>query len=121
MQVVRDFDPAHVALFADAGHLSICGEPIDMALDIMRSHLRVCAFKDLVHTTVQRNGRAMPATRCVRMGEGLVDWQTTVEALEAMDSPVRSAPQRIRPRTGPTVIDLAACDVRFHQRLAGRN
>ena len=122
MQIVRDFDPAHVALFADAGHLSICGEPIDMALDIMRSHLRVCAFKDLVHTTVQRNGRAMPATRCVRMGEGLVDWQTTVEALEAMDfsGPV-SFHSEYSGEPVPTVIDLAACDVRFINALRAGN
>ena len=36
MNVVKGFDPAHVGVFTDCGHLSICGEPIEMALDIVR-------------------------------------------------------------------------------------
>ena len=47
MNLVEGFDPQHVGVFADPGHLSIVGEPIDMALDIVKGlsrsdvHLRI--------------------------------------------------------------------------------
>ena len=34
MNLVKGFDPKHVGVFSDPGHLSICGEPIEMALNI---------------------------------------------------------------------------------------
>lgn len=114
MHLVQDFDPAQVALFADPGHLAICGEPPDMALDIMRSHLAVCAFKDLAHHRILRDGRPVPGSRCVRMGEGLVDWWTVLETLHAMefDGPV-SFHCEFAGESVDTVIDLGRCDVRY--------
>ena len=49
MNIVKDCDPQHVGIFADPGHLSICGEPIAMALDIVKEYLSLLAFKDLIH------------------------------------------------------------------------
>ena len=69
MNLVKDFDPQHVGVFADTGHLSIVGEPINMALDIVKSHLAVMAFKDLARSPGMGGGRV------VRMGKGFVDWK----------------------------------------------
>lgn len=122
MHLVRDFDPAQVAIFADPGHLAICGEPPDMALDIMRSHLAVCAFKDLWHVPVQRGGRTVWGSRCVRMGHGLVDWETVLTALDTISfaGPV-SFHSEYAGEPVPTVIDLTRCDVRFIDALRARN
>ncbi len=118
MHLVRNLDPAHVALFADPGHLSICGEPPDMALDIMRSHLAVCAFKDLQHVPTQREGRTVWASRCVRMGHGLVDWVSVLTALEAQDftGPVSFHAEYVGEPVD-SVIDLTRCDVRYVNAL----
>ena len=45
MNIVKDCDPQHVGIFADPGHLALCGEPIAMALDIVRSHLCLVALR----------------------------------------------------------------------------
>ena len=45
MNIVKDCDPQYVGVFADPGHLSLCGEPIAMALDIVRSHLCLVALE----------------------------------------------------------------------------
>ncbi len=118
MHLVQDFDPAHVAIFADPGHLAICGEPPDMALDIMRSHLRVCAFKDLTHRQRQQNGRTVRGSECVRMGTGLVDWENVLTTLQAFSfsGPVSFHSEYVGEQVA-TVIDLARCDVRYVNAL----
>lgn len=118
MHLVQDFDPAQVALFADPGHLAICGEPPDMALDIMRSHLAVCAFKDLKHVAAQRDGRAVWASQCVRMGHGLVDWVAVLAALQTQSfaGPV-SFHAEYTGEPVDSVVDLTRCDVRYINAL----
>ncbi len=118
MHLVQDFDPAHVALFADPGHLAICGEPPDMALDIMRSHLAVCAFKDLQHVPVPREGRTVWGSQCVRMGHGLVDWYTVLATLQAQNfaGPVSFHAEYVG-EPPASVIDLTRCDVRYVKSL----
>ncbi|MBD3182741.1 TIM barrel protein [Candidatus Poribacteria bacterium] len=107
MHLVKGFDPRHVGVFADTGHLSICGEPIDMALDIVQDYLSVMAFKDLMRYPGDRGGSV------VRMGKGFVDWETTLKSLKKFnfDGPV-SFHSEYR-ETIETVIDLARVDVRF--------
>jgi sugar phosphate isomerase/epimerase len=48
MQIMEGFDPALVGVFADVGHLSIVGEPYQMAFSIVEKYLCAIAFKDLV-------------------------------------------------------------------------
>ncbi len=114
MQLVQGFDPDQVALFADPGHLAICGEPPDMALAIMRSHLRVCAFKDLTHRQIRQDGRMVRGSQCVRMGTGLVDWENVLTALQAFafQGPVSFHSEYVGEPVD-TVIDLTRCDVRY--------
>lgn len=107
MHLVMGFDPKHVGIFADTGHLSICGEPIDMALDIASEYLSVMAFKDLMRHPGERGGKV------VRMGAGFVDWKTTLQTLKKMkfDGPISFHSEYNEPID--TVIDLARVDVRF--------
>ena len=115
MNLVKGFDARHVGVFSDTGHLSIVGEPIDMALDIVRSHLAVIAFKDLARSPGMRGGKV------VRMGKGFVDWETAVRTLETISfsGPV-SFHSEYSGEPVETVIDLARIDVRFIQGLLNR-
>ena len=112
MNLVKDFDARYVGVFADTGHLSIVGEPIQMALDIVKSHLAVMAFKDLARSPGMRGGAV------VRMGKGFVDWETAVNTLMAMDfsGPI-SFHSEYSGEPVESVIDLARIDVRFIRAL----
>jgi sugar phosphate isomerase/epimerase len=116
MNLVKGFDAQHVGVFADTGHLSIVGEPIDMALDIVKSHLAVIAFKDLARSPGMRGGRV------VRMGKGFVDWETAVNTLQTIgfSGPV-SFHSEYSGEPVDTVIDLARIDVRFIQSLLNKS
>ncbi len=109
MNLVKGFDPRFVGVFADTGHLSIVGEPIDMALDIVKDYLAVMAFKDLI-----RMPGSGSHSRVVRMGHGFVDWVTAMRALKEMnyDGPV-SFHSEYSGESVETVTDLARIDVRF--------
>ena len=115
MNIVRDCDPQYVGVFADPGHLSLCGEPIAMALDIVRSHLCLLALKDLVHQrplSITQQGN--PTTGVVRMGQGFVDWPSVIATLKRLDF---AGPVSFHSEYGgepvESVIDLARIDVRF--------
>ncbi len=112
MNLVNGFEPKYIGVFADTGHLSIVGEPIDMALDIVKEYLSVIAFKDLVRRPGEGGGRV------VRMGEGFVDWKTTLKTLKAInfDGPV-SFHSEYSGMPVETVIDLTRIDVRFINSL----
>ena len=107
MNLVKGFNPRYVGVFADTGHLSIVGEPIDMALDIVKDYLAVMAFKDMMRTPGS-------GSRVVRMGQGFVDWETAIRTLKEMnfDGPV-SFHSEYSGEPVETVIDLARIDVRF--------
>ena len=114
MNLVRGFDPQHVGVFADPGHLSICGEPIEMALNIAKSHLSILAMKDLVRQGWGGNWR----TAVVRMGQGFVDWKGLFTTLDAYGyAGAVSFHSEYNGEPVDTVIDLARSDVRFINQL----
>ena len=118
MNLVRGFDPQHIGIFADPGHLSLCGEPVDMALNIVQEYLSILAFKDLIRERVVRDGHLTWATPVRRLGEGFVDWPTTLATLKRMnyDGPI-SIHAEYSGEPPQSVIDLARCDLRFVKRL----
>jgi sugar phosphate isomerase/epimerase len=123
MDLVRDYDPRYVGVFADPGHLSIVGEPIDMALSIVREYLSVIAFKDLMRQRIVQDARVQSArvqwrTRVVRLGHGFGDWPTLLRTLQDLDydGPV-SFHSEYSDEPTASVIDLARTDVRFINRL----
>jgi sugar phosphate isomerase/epimerase len=124
MNLVRGYDPRYVGVFADPGHLSICGEPIEMALHIVREYLSVVAFKDLVRQrlVVPAEGGAGQQvtwrTQVVRLGHGFGDFPTTLKTLAdiGFHGSVSFHSEYSGEPVG-TVIDLARCDVRYIRGL----
>lgn len=118
MNLVKGFDPKHVGVFADPGHLSICGEPIEMALDVVKEYLSVLALKDLVRQPAVQNGRTVWRTRVVRLGHGFGDWPALLRALKRVDyNGPMSFHSEYSGEPVETVIDLARTDVRFFKGL----
>ena len=120
MNAVKGFDPRHIGVFADPGHLSVCGEPIELALNIVRSHLSVVALKDLIRQPLLQNGKLSWRARVVRLGEGFGDWPALLRAFRAVnfDGPL-SFHSEYSGEPVDTVIDLARADVRFFTALRG--
>ena len=118
MNLVKGFDAKAVGVFADPGHLSICGEPIDLALNIVKDYLSVLAFKDLIREAVQQNGKRTWRTKVVRLGHGFGDWKTLLAAMARVgfNGPI-SFHSEYSGEPVDTVIDLARADVRFLRGL----
>lgn len=122
MNIVKDCDPQHVGIFADPGHLSLCGEPIEMALDIVKEYLSLLAFKDLIRQRpLGSTKQGTPSGGVMRLGQGFGDWPALVETLEHLDfnGPV-SFHSEYSGETVETVIDLARIDVRFFDALRAK-
>jgi len=117
MHLVKGYDPRYIGVFADPGHLSIVGEPIAMALNIVQEYLSVLALKDLTRQRIVANGQAIWRTRTVRLGQGFGDFPTLLETLKRLnfDGPVSFHSEYHEPVE--TVIDLARIDVRFIRGL----
>jgi sugar phosphate isomerase/epimerase len=116
--LVQGFHPEHVGVYLDPGHLSIVGEPIDMALSIVGEYLSLLSFKDLKRQRMVQEGRVSWGTRVVPLGEGFGDWPTMLRALRALsyEGPV-SFHSEYSGQPPETVIDMARIDVRFIRRL----
>ena len=118
MNIVKGFDPAHIGVFTDPGHLAMCGEPIDMALDIVRDYVCILAFKDILPQRHFGGPPGRPDQPVMRMGQGLVNWPLVIEGLRDLDfdGPV-SFHSEYGGERPETVIDLARIDVRFFNSL----
>lgn len=81
MDLVRDFEPEHVGVYLDPGHLSINGEPIELAVDMVRAHLCLVALKDMAYVRTEREGRPVWKHTLVPLREGLVEWPGVLSAL----------------------------------------
>ena len=81
MNIVSQFDPAQVGVFADVGHLSIVGEPYPMAFDIVKKYLAAVAFKDLMRQKIIKDGEPAWQTAVVPMGSGFGDFPQVVSIL----------------------------------------
>ena len=114
MNLVKGFDPQHIGIFTDPGHLSLCGEPIDMALDIVSDYLAILAFKDMIRERTMKDGEVTWATPVRKLGWGFVDWKTTLATLKAMNfNGSISMHSEYSGEPTETVIDLARADTRF--------
>ncbi len=90
MHLVKGFDPRLVGVYIDPGHLSMNGEPIRMAVDIVRDYLCLVAVKAMVHIRGEKDGRPVWRHHLVPLRDGLVDWHATLAALReaAYDGPL---------------------------------
>ena len=83
MNLVKGFDPKHVGVFTDVGHLSLVGEPLPMALDIVSEYMAAMAFKDLRKDPTMKDGQRVMQLKVVPFGHGLVEWGTLAKLLKA--------------------------------------
>ncbi len=121
MNLVKGFDPKHVGVFVDPGHLSLVGEPLPMALDIVKDYLTLFAFKDVVRERVLRDGRAQWQLKVVRLGTGFVDYPLLLSLLKKMNfAGVISFHSEYSGEPEDTVVDLARIDVRYIKGLLAR-
>lgn len=118
MNLVRGFDPRYVGVFADPGHLSLVGEPLPMALDIVKEYLTIVAVKDLIRERYIEEGKRQWRLRVVPLGEGFVDWHTLVKLLLEMKftGPV-SMHSEYAEYEVDSVIDQTRMDIRFFRRV----
>ena len=84
MQLVKGLDPQHVGVFTDAGHLSIVGEPLPLALDIVKEYMSAIALKDLVRQKHIRDGKPQWQIAVVPLGMGFGDMPLLFSLLKKM-------------------------------------
>jgi len=82
MNLVKDFDPEYIGVFADTGHLMLVGEPFAMAVDIIGDYWSALALKDVIRQKVFNQGREEWQLRVVGLGQGYVDWQAVVRMVK---------------------------------------
>ncbi|MCM8785177.1 MAG: sugar phosphate isomerase/epimerase [Candidatus Omnitrophica bacterium] len=81
MNLVKGFPKEYIGIFLDPGHLSIVGEPIDMAIDIVKEYISAVAVKDLIRERIVQEGKRKWQIRVVPLGEGYVEWDKTFNKL----------------------------------------
>lgn len=118
MNLVKGFNPRYVGIFADVGHLSLVGEPLPMALDIVKEYLSAVALKDVVRERVILEGKRRWQLRVVPLGEGYVDWWSLPKVLKDVGF---SGPLSVHSEYSelelPDVIDQTRMDMRFLKKL----
>lgn len=81
MHLVRGFDPAHIGVYLDPGHLALNGEPLSMAVDMAGEYLSLMALKD--SRWVQGGAGKPRRAEFLPIGEGFVDWREMTRLLLA--------------------------------------
>ena len=118
MNLVKGLDPKYVGVFTDPGHLSLVGEPLPMALDIVKDYISALAVKDLIKERTLQDGKRGRQLRVVPLGEGYVNWYALAEILLRMKF---SGPVSIHSEYAELdvdgVIDQTRLDVRFFKKV----
>lgn len=122
MHLVQGFDPAHVGVFADPGHLAVCGEPVAMALDMVRGYLACVACKDLLRVATPEAGawwgRGAPARAfTVPLGRGFVDYPAALAALRRAGFAGAMSLHSEYDEPVEDVLAMTRMDLRYLQRL----
>ena len=118
MNIVRGFNPDHVGIFADVGHLSLVGEQLPMALDIAWDYIQLFAVKDLRWEKEIGNLEARRTLKVVPFGHGMVEWARFIEVLQTRSyDGALSFHCEYSGYPPESVIDQAAIDVRFFRAL----
>jgi len=121
MHLVHGFDPAHVGVFADPGHLAVCGEPIAMALEMVRDYLACVACKDLLRVALPEGGwwgRGAPTRVCTMpLGRGFVDYPAALGALRRIGFTGTMSLHSEYDEPVEDVVAMTRMDYRYLQRL----
>jgi sugar phosphate isomerase/epimerase len=118
MRLVDGFDPRHVGIFADAGHLSMVGEPLSMAMDISARYLEAWAIKDLMWDKEPGKIDGARRLKVVPFGYGMTEWADLVAGWKARGwDGVVSFHCEYGGYTNEAVIAQCEVDLRFIRRL----
>ena len=122
MHLVQGFDPAHVGVFADPGHLAVCGEPVAMALEMVRGYLACVACKDLLRAALPEAGgwwgRGAPArVFTVPLGRGFVDYPAALTTLRRIGFAGTMSLHSEYDEPVEDVVAMTGIDFRYLQRL----
>lgn len=84
LHLIEPFEPMHVAGVLDMAHCSVAGEPIDLAVDILKG--RLCPLVNFKSAYMQRvsGDDALEARYAVRWGtyrQAAYSWRALIEAL----------------------------------------
>jgi len=117
-QLADGIDPKEIGVFLDTGHLTMCGEPIHMAISIVKKYLSCFAFKDLLRmpTKVETPEAYVCETR--KLGWGDVNWTTVCKALinaKVDDLPISLHSEYNFP--ADSVVDMTRVDLRFIKQM----
>jgi sugar phosphate isomerase/epimerase len=80
MILVKGFDPQYVGVYLDPAHLEMDGEPLPMALDMVRNYLKVIGVKNVRHERTP-DGKKWRQWWC-QLPEGLVDWAEALKVIK---------------------------------------
>ena len=115
MTLLRDFDPACVGAYIDPAHLSINGEPLPLALEIVGRHLAMVAVKNVVYVgSASAEGRKWKTEWCP-LQDGLVDWEEAVGLLRKRGyaGPLSLHGEYSGPEDRAAILKNVAQDVRY--------
>lgn len=114
MQLVEGFDPKHIGVYLDFGHLALCGEPPHLALAVTRGYTTCFAFKDLYGI-----GSSEAFTKEARpFGWGSVKWPMVCKAIihaELDRLPMSLHGEYALP--ADSVADMTRIDLRFIKKV----
>ena len=82
MRLMDGRNPEHVGVFTDVGHLSLVGEPLPMALNIVKEYVSAIAFKDLRKEPTTKDGKRVLQLKVVPFGLGFVEWATALRVIK---------------------------------------
>ena len=118
MRLVEGLDPKHVGVFTDVGHLSLVGEPLPMAFDIVKDYMAALAFKDLRKEPTTRDGKRVMQLKVVPLGLGFVEWPTCLKLIKdmALDVPI-SMHCEYSGYPVDSVVDQCRIDMRYLKAL----
>ncbi|MCZ7645859.1 MAG: sugar phosphate isomerase/epimerase [Planctomycetota bacterium] len=83
MHCLQDVNPKHVGAYVDPCHLSLDGEPLEMAIDILRGRIAMVAVKNSYYEKQTKNGKLHWHRGVCPLHEGLVDWEQAVKLFKA--------------------------------------
>ncbi|KPL12215.1 hypothetical protein AMJ85_01610 [candidate division BRC1 bacterium SM23_51] len=116
MQLVRGFDRKFVAIYIDPAHLMLSGEPLDLALAIVRDYLAVVAVKNGLYVKTGQSGVVADWEReWSLLHEGLVDWPEAIALLKEVgyDGPLSLHGEYSGPEDRKSILERVARDITF--------
>ncbi len=115
MTLLKDLDPAHVGAYVDPAHLSINGEPLPLALEIVGRHLAMVAVKNVAYAATQSDNGTKWTTRWCLLRDGLVDWTAAIELLRrrGYDGPLSLHGEYSGPEERDAILKNVADDAEY--------